>query len=162
MRAKALSYDEVSEAFEVIDGQLWRKGYVDFNGRVRRNKLVKNVSNHIDGYCTVKLKNRTVRYHQIIWVLFNGSITPNCMIDHIDGNRLNNSIDNLRLVLNRQNSQNRCTHRQGKLPGCNFHKPTRKWRAEIWINGKNKHIGLYKTEQEAHAAYLKAVQQLEG
>lgn len=162
MRAKALSYDEVREVFEIIDGQLWRKGYTDSSGRVRRNKLVKNVSNHSDGYCTIKFKNRTVRYHQVIWVLINGDITSDCILDHIDGDRLNNNIDNLRLVSNRQNSQNRCIHRKGKLPGCNLHEPTGKWRAEIWVGGKNRHIGLYSTEQEAHEAYLKAVQQLEG
>lgn len=45
--------------------------------------------------------------HRVIWVLFNGEIDPNLVIDHVDGNPLNNKIDNLRLVTRQLNQRNR-------------------------------------------------------
>lgn len=79
------------------------------------------------------------------------------MIDHIDGNGLNNQKNNLRIVSNRQNAQNLHISRRSIYPGVHWHNIGHKWQARIWLNGKAKHIGLYPTEIEAFRAYYDAV-----
>jgi hypothetical protein len=157
----SLTQKELQEIFEIVDGELWRKAYVDKLGHKRPRKLVKNIANHADGYCDVKFKGRMVKYHRVIWILLNGDIQAGMDIDHIDGNKVNNEISNLRLVSNRENQQNQLKHRNGKLVGCNYHKPACKWQAKIQVNGKQKHLGLFSTEQEAHEAYKKALEGIE-
>ena len=152
MKTTKLTQTELQTVFEYVNGELWRKEYVGTLGNNRSRKLVKNVANAY-GYCKVKFKDKPVRYHRVIWTLLNGDIPAGMDIDHIDGNRVNNSITNLRLVTRRENCQNRLKHRDGKLVGCYYHKLSRKWRAQIWANGKSKSLGLFGTEQEAHDAY---------
>lgn len=161
MRAKALlSPAEIREVFELIDGELWRKECVGKNGHKLSRRLVENVANNVYGYCIVRFKGRNVPYHRIIWVLLNGDIPVGIQIDHIDGNKINNDISNLRLVSNRENQQNQVKHRNGRLVGCYYKKQVRKWRAQITVNGKLKHLGYFETEQEAHEAYLNALEGL--
>lgn len=59
------------------------------------------------GYGEVKLEGKCYKCHRIIWELFNGKIPEKADIDHIDGNRLNNDIENLRLCNDQINAQNR-------------------------------------------------------
>lgn len=81
-------------------------------------------------------------------------------VDHKDGNGLNNQRENLQIVTKRKNQQNTCVHRTGRLVGTTWHKNNQKWLAKIQINGKMKHLGYFKTEQEAHEAYMKALENL--
>ena len=55
----------------------------------------------------VKFKNKGVLIHRIIWVLFNGDIADNMVIDHIDGNSANNAIENLRCITKQLNTLNK-------------------------------------------------------
>jgi hypothetical protein len=162
MRAKALSSAEVREVFKVDrDGTVWRKEYIDKRGHKRPlKKAILTTSNN--GYLQVRLYNKWIRIHRLVYAYFNGDIDENGIIDHIDGDILNNCIDNLRLSTLRKNQQNRIEHRKGRLVGCCLPKGRNKWTAKIKINGKKQHLGNFNTEQEAHEAYLKAVQQLEG
>lgn len=74
------------------------------------------------------------------------------MIDHIDGNKLNNTIENLRGVNHsRANQQNRKKHREGKLIGTCFYKNG--WISQITVETKNVYLGRFKTEREAHERY---------
>ena len=156
-KAKDPTKEELRQFFEIIDGELWRKEYVGKDGHRLKRKLVKNVANSSNGYCLVGFNGRKVAYHRIIWILLNGDIPAGMQIDHIDGNRINNDIDNLRLVSHRENGQNRVEHRNGRLVGCTYCKRGHKWGAQIRVNGKNKFLGYFDTEQEAHEAYLKAL-----
>ncbi len=88
--------------------------------------------------------------HRLAWYLHYGHLPINS-IDHIDGNRSNNKIDNLRDVTSQQNHWNRTTAK-----GYSWDKSANKFCAHIGINGKRKHLGLFHTEQEARNAYLKA------
>jgi hypothetical protein len=87
--------------------------------------------------------------------------TPKGMhTDHIDGNGLNNTIGNLRVVTVRQNTQNRHTKRTSLYPGVSWHKRDSVWRATISINKKTKHLGNFKNELDAYNAYLNALKEL--
>lgn len=106
------------------------------------------------GYIQIQFKGKNHRAHRLAWYLHYGTC-PKDQLDHVNGNRSDNRIENLREASNRENSQNRILHRDGRLFGCCFHKARKKWQAQIKINGKTKHIGYFNTELEAHEAYKK-------
>ena len=85
-------------------------------------------------------------------------------VDHINGNPLDNRRTNLRICSRSENMQNQ-RHQTGgtsKFKGVYWSKHTRKWRAQISINWKKKHLGLFETEQEAALAYNVAALELHG
>jgi len=80
------------------------------------------------------------------------------LIDHINGNGLDNRKSNLRLAdksLNAINSKVRSDNSTG-YKGVTFNKKASKYMAEISRNGKKKYLGLFNTAKEAHEAYLTA------
>ena len=89
--------------------------------------------------------------HRYVYELANGSIPEGLSIDHIDGNKSNNFLSNLRVVTHQQNQWNHT-----KAKGYYWARLANKWRAQIRVNGKNKKLGYYDTEAEAHQAYLSA------
>lgn len=99
--------------------------------------------------------------HRIIWVLVHG-VDPDGLIDHKDGDGLNNRLNNLRDCTHTQNCCNRRGSRPGKLKGAYFNRNAKLWVAHIKINRKQKNLGYYKTEAEAHAAYCAAAPKYHG
>jgi len=125
-------------------------------------KEIENKANRNDGYCQVQVYKRIIRYHRLIYILHHKQDVPEgMMLDHISGDKLNNNIDNLRIVTARENQQNRYKHREGKFVGCTFYKPTNKWMSRIDVNNKQIHLGYHKTEQQAHNQYLLALQHID-
>ena len=149
---------ELMEVFELIDGELWRKAVVGKDGSRMQPKLVANKDNHSKGYCQVWFKGRMIMYHAIVYILSNGDIQKGLVIDHVNGDKIDNNISNLRAVSSRVNTQNKHSHRKGRLFGCRFHRGGMKWVAQIEINKKQIHLGYYTTEQKAHEAYCKALE----
>lgn len=88
------------------------------------------------------------------------------IVDHIDGDKLNNRRSNLRVCTNAENMRNRCQqiNNTSGYKGVTFDVdcPLRPWRAIIYVNGKKIRIGWYATPQEAHQAYCKAALELHG
>lgn len=105
-------------------------------------------------YYLVGLAGRRMLAHRIIAVLAGllDSTANELHIDHIDGNRLNNSPTNLRAVTNRQNHNNCHTHRAGRLVGATAFRG--KWMGYIHVGGKQVYLGMFPTEQLAHEAYM--------
>lgn len=97
---------------------------------------------------------KVLLYHRIIYILTQGEIPLGMQIDHINGNRIDNRIENLRLVTNRQNGQNKQHHRNGRLAGCTYNKLKKRWSARIRFKGVKLSLGTYETEPEAHQAYM--------
>jgi len=85
---------------------------------------------------------------------------PNGIIDHIDGNRSNNAIENLRILDAAENTHNiRKAYSSNKttgLLGANYCKENKKYLARIMVRGKMHNVGRFKTAQEAHDAYMRA------
>lgn len=115
------------------------------------NKSGKLLGADSDGYLVSKVvedgKLKKVYLHQYVWFYFNG-VLPN-IIDHINGNKKDNSLKNLRNVTAQQNQFNR-------LSAKGYYFCKNKWRAMIRINNKLIHLGYFFTEIEARMAYLAA------
>jgi len=97
-----------------------------------------------DGYAVTSIKYKRVKMHHLII----GKPKGKDVTDHINRVRTDNRLSNLRHVkqlLNMKNMFGRGCRKRGQT-----------WDAQIQVNGKQKHLGTYKTEEEAHQAYLSA------
>lgn len=85
-------------------------------------------------------------------------------VDHIDCDGLNNRMGNMRLASKSQNQMNARVRRSAKSDkkGVSWHKVTAKWQASITLNGKKRHLGLYKCETSAAMAYARECFKLHG
>lgn len=88
---------------------------------------------------------------------------PGFVVDHINGNRLDNRRENLRVCTYAENARNNgAIKKSSALRGVSWHAKAGKWRATIKLNGKSKHVGYFATEAEAAAAYDEAARSLHG
>lgn len=113
-------------------------------------------SNHGNGYLHVKIEGIQYFAHRLAW-LFVYREMPSKHIDHIDHDKKNNRISNLRDVSVSENQQNRIKCEVGSTSGflgVSFDKSMRKYEAHIGLNGKKKHIGYFMLAEEAYEAYL--------
>lgn len=107
-----------------------------------------------DGYRRVKFLDRHYSAHRLAW-LFTFGEWPVICVDHIDGDRGNNAIRNLRLATNAENQRNR--RNAGRfLKGVTLSRSTGKFQAQIKVEGRVRYLGVFLTEELAHAAYLDA------
>lgn len=151
MKRRPINVDELKKVFRIRNGKLER---IDLRRTDGKWKVVENKSSGGQGYCQVGFNGRLVLYHVIVWILSTGKDIPQGMeIDHINGNKIDNRIENLRLVTKRGNQQNLKTHRAGRLVGSTYRKARNCWQSQITIDKTYITIGYYKTEQEAHEAY---------
>lgn len=99
-------------------------------------------------------QNMIHMHHEIISKPLNGF-----EIDHENGNGLDNQRHNLRFVTHRQNGQNRKNQKSSsRYPGVSWFKISKKWEANIQINGRKKHLGLFFNELDAFNAHKQAVE----
>ena len=113
------------------------------------------------GYRRISINNIRYREHQLVWLIERGSLSI-LQIDHIDGNKLNNHINNLREVTNKQNSENKSINKNNTsgIKGVYFDKARSKWHACITNNYKNYSLGRFKTIEEAKNAYIYAAKKM--
>lgn len=109
------------------------------------------------GYKMCLLLGHKFKVHQIVWMLNYGYI-PSLSIDHIDGDRRNNKISNLRIVTDHQNSMN-LSASKGKLSGIkdlSKHRSNLKcpYAAVVQHNGKKHYFGFFQTKEAARDAYI--------
>lgn len=111
------------------------------------------------GYVQISYQKKQYLAHRVIWELVFGE-PPVGWIDHVDGNRSNNRIENLRVVTPRQNSWNRKANRDtsSKFKGVYYYKNYDKWHARY----SSTHIGYFDTEEQAAKAYDDFVSKFQG
>ena len=114
---------------------------------------IDNKPNKLNGYIQPRINGKHVFQHRIICAAFLGLDINNLkiQIDHINGIRHDNRLENLRLVNNQQNAFN-----QTKALGYSWNKSHNKWHAQIRLNGLLKHLGYFVNEQDARNAYVDA------
>lgn len=105
------------------------------------------------GYLQIKLQSRNYKAHRLAWLYVYGE-WPEDQLDHINRNRSDNRIANLRDVSHKQNGQNRSKRSDNTSghPGICWHKQNSKWRARIKHNQKLTHLGYFENLEEAIAA----------
>lgn len=139
--------------------------YNPFDGRLRWLRTVNPRANAGDiaggnslsnGYRIIGIGGRTYRQHRVIWLLVTGS-WPDGEIDHINGNKSDNRIENLRVVTRTVNAQNERMARRSSSAGVLGASRNRgRFRSEIRVGGKRITLGYFASAEEAGAAYLAA------
>lgn len=99
---------------------------------------------HANGYRRVQIDGKTYLAHRLAWAYAHGAF-PACNVDHINHNRSDNRIENLRLVTQSENQHNRkrTTQSSSGFLGVSWFAPKKKWRAYIKANGKRHHLGWF-------------------
>lgn len=113
-------------------------------------------SRHNEGYLHISVDGRRYLAHRLAFLYVHGRF-PAADTDHINGQRDDNRLSNLRETSRSENLQNlrrAKSHSQSGFLGVSWHKAAKQWRAEIRVSGKYVYIGLFPTAQLAHAAYL--------
>ncbi len=110
-----------------------------------------------DGYITLGIKNNTYLAHRLAWLYVYGKFPKN-NLDHINGNRADNRICNLREVTQSQNSMNRTkqSNNTSGIKGVTWDKQCNKWKAQIKYNGKVKNLGVFRNIEDAEAVVKEA------
>ena len=119
-------------------------------------KRLTGKDNH--GYYILIVEGKIKRWHRIVYEFFNGEIPSNLQVDHFNNIRTDNRISNLKLKTHKDNTRCRLmqSNNTSGLAGVTWHKASQKWRVQITINGKRKHLGLFDSLEVAYEAYLQA------
>lgn len=108
------------------------------------------------GYWQISINRIAYRANRLAFVYYYG-FNPE-IVDHINGDRCDNRIKNLRSVTESMNNQNRKIAKRtatGKLLGAFYKKERGYWTSSIMREGKREYLGIFQSEQDAHDAYVK-------
>ena len=146
------------ELFEYVDGGLYWK----VNRGKHKTKGKRAGCQRPDGYRIVSINDVKIIEHRLVFLMHHGYL-PN-YIDHIDGDKSNNRVENLREATPSQNQFNKgpTALNTSGFKGVSFYKGRKKWWARINIQGKKKHLGYFNTPEEAFAAYCAAAGEVHG
>ena len=135
------------------------------DGQVRnyKGKILKS-NLDINGYPSVGLtrngKTKVYRIHLLVAIAFLNHVPcgHELVIDHIDNNRSNNSVNNIQIVSQREN----CTKdkKSNLMLGVSYY--NNKYYSRISVNGTNEYLGRYESELDAHEAYMKRRKEIEN
>ena len=129
----------------------------------RMNRIITSGSDNGIGYMEVRAGGKKAFIHRIIAEAFLPNWDSSMDVDHIDGNRANNRLENLRVITHAQNARSYCTKKAGclsKYRGVTFVKKGGKWKAAIAPDGKMHHLGRFDSEIEAARAYDAAAESI--
>lgn len=109
------------------------------------------------GYWKINVDGKSYRAHRLVWLYVFGKF-PEKLIDHINRNKSDNRLINLRMVGYSENNQNHKINKRNTsgVTGVHLHKKSQKWHAMINLDKKPKYIGSFPTIEEAKAAREKA------
>jgi hypothetical protein len=106
-------------------------------GRVARAGK-RTCKEEVKNYRQVRLFGKSLREHVLIFLYHHGYLPK--LIDHIDGNRFNNKIENLQPISHKENIRKTT---RGAFYGVRYHSGSGKWRAKITVDDKSKHLGCF-------------------
>ena len=153
-----LTKEYLDELFEYKDGNLYRK--ISRNARHKVGGKVGTVASH--GYIMVGIDGGNYLLHRLIWLKHYGTVPPK--IDHEDGNRKNNKIENLRIATSADNNQNarlRSDNKSG-VKGVRWRSDQGKWHVVITANKTKHHLGYYEDFELAELVAIEAREKYHG
>ena len=140
------------------------------NGHLIRKKTINNRAKVGDiagtydreGYLQIQINRKIYRAHRLVWLMLNGPIPVGMEMDHINGIKDDNRIENLRLATSSQNKHNQKKRRINKsgFKGVSWSKKMNKWSANICVKGKNRGLGFFDDKLDAAKAYDVASKEL--
>jgi hypothetical protein len=150
-----LSQAELHNLFTYKDGNLYWKVL-----NKKRNIIAGSINNH--GYRTVHIGNKLYTAHRIVYMMQHGELPDR--LDHIDGNKQNNKIENLRPATRNQNAYNTKPPSTNKSGSKNVHYSitNKAYRVLLVVDGKRKHIGYFKDLELADLVALEARNKYHG
>jgi hypothetical protein len=113
-------------------------------------------------YHSVRIKNKTIRVHQLVAMAFLNH-TPcghKLVVDHINHNKLDNRLENLQLITNRENCSKDVKNKTSKYTGVSWDSNRKKWQVGIKINGKRYALGRFNCEEEASQVYKNKLKEI--
>lgn len=156
----------MQEEWKTIEG--FEDYLISSKGRVKsfkrgKEKVLKGAKS-VNGYQNFTIDKRPYGAHQLVAMAFLNYVPCGLkiVVDHIDENKQNNQVSNLRLVSNRTNVHNKRTNRSSMFKGVYFHFDNSKYVARICMNGKSKYLGAFECHIRAHLEYLKWYKIVEG
>lgn len=156
-KAAPLSFEQVSEqlAYDPETGVFtWRLGKQGISGA---GAVAGGLNKHL-GYWTIGVLRQRLYGHRLAWLLTHKS-WPTHQIDHIDGDRANNRISNLRACSHAENQQNARRHNKTGFAGVEL-VPQGVYRARVELGGVRYCGGYHATPEAAHAAYMQLKERL--
>ena len=142
-----ITQDYLREHFDYKDGQLMRKIQM---GNYKAGTTAGSIRKS-NGYVRTNINRREYYIHRLIYLYHYGVLHSDLEIDHINGIRADNRIENLRMVTRQHNQWNR-----KKDKGYCWDKYAKKFKAYIYKNNKTINLGNFTTEEDARNAYLEA------
>ena len=124
-------------------------GY-DNGNLMRKHKIAGCIGK--SGYRQIRVHGVIYPAHRLIWVYHHGSIDTSLQIDHMNGIKDDNRVENLRLVPAQINCFNRS---RLTAKGYTWHKGVNKWQSSIFVDGKTKYLGLFSKQEDARNMYLR-------
>lgn len=114
-----------------------------------------------EGYVILSFKGHPYKAHRLAWMYVHGAL-PDKNIDHINQNKQDNRIANLRLCTNSENHQNTSppANNTSGHKGVTWNKKDRKWRAQIKLNYRLRYIGSFDSKEQAIAARKQAEKEM--
>lgn len=149
--ANSLEKSLLDELFYYADGRLFNK--ISRGPRARAGELAGSYDAH--GYRCVEISEKKYKVHRLIYVMHYGVICDGLDIDHINGVRDDNRIENLRLVERVINTRNVNTVK-------GYTKKDNRYHARICTDKGRIHLGSFKSPEEARAAYVAAKKKYHG
>lgn len=162
VKAIMTNQKRLKEVFDYKDGNLyWKIQKQKMKPGSLAGSILRKYGNKTD-YWVISVDNKSYKAHRLIWMYHFGYLPP--MIDHIDGDGLNNRIENLRIATPSQNSFNRkvsSASRSG-IKNVYWNSKLGKWKVEIQAFKKSIYLGLFDSKEEAAIAAAKARTQIHG
>ena len=152
-----LTQKEVRDYFDYVDGVLYWK--------VQKSNVVKvgQPAGSLDkktGYYRIHINSKLHQKHRVIFLYHHGYLPK--FVDHIDNNKLNNKIENLREATKSQNCMNQkvSTRNTTGIKGVMWHKRAKKWYVQIRVNSKCHSFGYYDDKELAELVAIEATNKL--
>ena len=148
----------IEDLLEYQDGDLYWKQALSTRVKVGN----KAGSIQTGGYIGISVLGRKYGAHKLVYLLHHKTLPK--FVDHIDGNRLNNRIENLRACTRTENNQNTSirSHNSSGVKNVTWHCQTGKWRVIVRCNGVPFSFGLYKDLEFAELVASAAREKLHG